>query len=340
MSQEARLSVLMSVRNGEPYLANAIDSVLGQTEGRFRFLIVNDGSTDNSAAMLDRFARQDRRIRIYHRENQGLVASLNFLLEQADTPLIARMDADDISLPERFARQMAFLDVNPDISVLGTNNHELDEQGRFRVNRHCYPETHDDICTALLSCNPISHPTTMMRRDAMLAMNGYRAQFRHCEDYDLWLRLSQHYRLANLPDRLLLYRRSPGQVTERHNFASSLGSAYALLAARERLAGRPDPFAGMTALPPIDALDGLTGQPGMGQAMRTEIIDRVKYSRSALADPALKLMVEHLHSGGEPLDLWRTAGRMVKLGLAGQATRLALALLRHAHPPSLRAGPV
>jgi glycosyltransferase involved in cell wall biosynthesis len=107
------ISVAMSVYNNAAFLDQAVESILGQSLSDFEFLIVDDGSNDGSSAILDGYAARDSRIRIIRQENRGLIASLNRLLSEARAPLIARMDGDDISLPERFERQVAFLDVNP-----------------------------------------------------------------------------------------------------------------------------------------------------------------------------------------------------------------------------------
>ena len=117
----------MSVYNGERFLAPAIESILGQTFGDFEFLILDDGSTDATPRIVAGYAALDPRIRPIIRENRGLVASLNQLLEEARAPIVARMDADDISRPERFAKQAAFLDAHPDYGVIGCWTEDIDE---------------------------------------------------------------------------------------------------------------------------------------------------------------------------------------------------------------------
>jgi glycosyltransferase involved in cell wall biosynthesis len=120
------ISVAMSVYNGERFLAEAIESVLGQTFADLEFLIVDDGSTDGSRAMIEAYAAKDARIRPILRENRGLIASLNQMLDEARAPLVARMDADDVCLPERLAQQVAFLDAHPDYGVLGCWTVDID----------------------------------------------------------------------------------------------------------------------------------------------------------------------------------------------------------------------
>lgn len=322
------ISVLMSVYNGERYVAEAIQSILGQTETRFEFLMVNDGSSDASASIMDRYAAQDNRIRVIHQSNRGLVASLNLLLDEAQAPLVARMDADDVSRPERFARQLAYMTANPSIAVLGTNTDELDADGTFFPCSDYHPALSADIRERLMVASTMCHPSVMMRRDMIRALGGYRAAFRHCEDYDLWLRVIEQHDMENMPDRLLLYRRSPDQVSEKHILVQAIGAACARFAAHQRIAGLPDPFEGMTALPSLDTIDDLSGIPGMGARMRLEVIDSVKYSPEALNEGGFNLMKAHLRDGGTKKGFWKTAARMVKFGMIPQAVALTFDLVR------------
>lgn len=323
------ITVLMSVYNAERYLAEAIQSILTQTEGRFEFLIVNDGSHDASGSILDRYAAQDSRIRVIHQENRGLIASLNLLLEEARAPLVARMDSDDVSRPERFAAQLAFMTANPHVAVLGTNTDELDADGAFFPCSDYHPEHASDIRARLLVASTMCHPSVMMRRDAILALGGYRAAFRHCEDYDLWLRVSEKYDMHNLPDRLFLYRRSPDQVSERHILVQAIGASCARFAAHERREGRPDPFEGANSLPALDSLDSVLGTTGLGARLRLEVIDSIKYSREAMTGGGLDLMKAHLREGGSKTGFWKTAARMVKFGMLPQALTLSFDLVRY-----------
>lgn len=138
----------MSVYNGERFLADAIRSILAQSFGDFEFLILDDGSTDSSRSIIAGFAASDSRIRPIIRENRGLIASLNQLLEEARAPLIARMDADDISHPERFSRQISFLAGHPDHGVLGTWNQDMaaSAQARAGLSTASVPHLHDRHC--------------------------------------------------------------------------------------------------------------------------------------------------------------------------------------------------
>lgn len=323
---EPRVSVAMSVYNNAPYLAEAIGSILGQTFGDFEFLIVNDGSRDGSGEIIDRYAAKDPRIRAIHQPNRGLVASLNRLIEEARAPLIARMDGDDISLPERFERQIAFLDANPDYGVVGTSTHDIGEDGTLSPNTDFHPLNHDEFVAALDGGPLLCHPSVMMRRDPVRALGGYRAAFVHCEDYDLWLRLANRTKLCSLPDRLFHYRRSPTQVSNAFSMQQQVGAAVACLAWREREAGRPDPTEGIEKLPPIDELDRLFDREGVGREVRSRVAPKLVYCENALRSDGLDLLLRHVREGGDRSGLWRTAGRLVKLGAPARAARLAATL--------------
>ncbi len=329
----------MSVHDDAATVGAAIQSILGQTFGDFEFLIVNDGSTDGSGAIIDTFAAADPRIRAIHQPNRGLIASLNRLVAEARGALIARMDGDDISLPERFAAQVAFLDAHPDHGVLGTNTNEIDEADRVTLCTDLHPLDHKAVQAALRRGSPVAHSSVMMRTAVVRAAGGYRAAYRHCEDYDLWLRLSERTRIANLAERMLLYRRSGGQVSVRHVVEQQTGAAIARQAHHERLAGRPDPTDGLERLPPLADLDALFGRAGVAQQVRGELAQTMVYSREALRGGGFDLLIDHVEAGGARGVLWRTVARLISFGELGRAARLAAALLGPRRP-AVRSGVV
>ncbi len=322
-----RISVAMSVYNNAPYLAHAIESILGQTCADFEFLIVDDGSTDGSGDIINRFAAGDSRIKPIHQANAGLIFSLNRMIAEARGALIARMDGDDIALPERFARQIAFLDANPDIGVLGTGCTVIEEDGKPSSYRFENVVSTEDILEDMKNGPPLCHPSVMMRRDVVRAVGGYHRAYRHCEDYDLWLRLSEHVKMANLADRLLLYRHSATQVSTRHAYVQKIGAAIAWQAHVEREAGRPDPTEALDALPPMAELDTLFGRKGVFRAVREKVALGIVYSPTALRGEGFGLMLDHIRDGGATDGLWRTVMRLVTLGEPARALRLARALL-------------
>ena len=206
------VSVLMPVFNGERFLAEAIDSILGQTFADFELVIVDDGSTDASPAILADYASRDSRIRVLRQANAGIVAALNRGLPECRAPLVARMDADDVSEAPRLAVQIEYLRDHPDVTVVGTAVRLIAESGRpGPVLR--WPVAPDAVRKALQRGNCLAHPTTVMRKDTVIAAGGYREQLRHAEDYDLWSRLAIRHRLANIPQPLLRYRIHGSQVS-------------------------------------------------------------------------------------------------------------------------------
>jgi Glycosyl transferase family 2 len=233
MAEPPRVSVVMPVHNGGRHLEPAIDSILGQTFADLEFVIIDDGSTDGTAEVLGRYRAADPRLLVYPQEKAGLVASLNRGCGHARATYIARMDADDIAFPDRLARQVEFLDRQPEVAVVGSAVVRIDESGR-EIKRNVCPTSHAEIVEALREYTCFTHPTVMLRRAAFEAVGGYRPAYGPAEDYDLWLRLSERYELANLPDPLLYYRVYPGQVSVRQLDQQVLSVVGARAAARQR----------------------------------------------------------------------------------------------------------
>jgi glycosyltransferase involved in cell wall biosynthesis len=204
-----RISVIMPVYNAEPHLRAAIESVLGQTFGDFELLIFDDGSTDGSRAAIESY--DDPRIRFFHhKENVGYVRHLNRGLELARGEYIFRMDADDIALPRRFERQLAFLDRHPEVGLCGAWVRYIG-QGRGWKKP---PATHEAIRVELLEGTAIVHPSAAMRRSTLLAHDlRYLESYLYTEDYEMWLKIARVARLANVPEILLLYRQHERNVS-------------------------------------------------------------------------------------------------------------------------------
>lgn len=207
------ISVVMAVYNERPYLEAAVQSILDQTFTDFEFIIVNDGSTDGTKEALERFADQDDRIRLLHQENRGLIVSLNRGLSAARGSLIARMDGDDISHPERFERQVEFLRTHPKIGGVGTRVDYIDRDGQVTGGKWPSSIDPDVITWNLLFGACLCHPTVMVRRTLLNELRGYAEWARFAEDYELWTRAVQRSQLANLPDTFLRRRRHEGSVT-------------------------------------------------------------------------------------------------------------------------------
>lgn len=236
----------MPVYNGERFLAEAIESILGQTFGAFEFVIIDDGSTDASPTILADYASRDPRIRVVTQANAGIVAALNRGLAECRAPLVARMDADDVSEPDRLAAQTKVLRGDSDLVLLGTAIRLVAESGRpGPVVRG--PACHDAIAETLQRGNCIAHPTVIMRRDAVMTAGGYREELRHAEDYDLWSRLAPRHRLANLPHPFLRYRIHESQASwESAEIQAIRTIATRLLAAERRTHGQDSVERGLT----------------------------------------------------------------------------------------------
>ena len=204
-----KISVVMSVYNAEKYLSEAIGSILSQTLGDFEFILVDDASTDGSPALLERYAALDGRIVLLKNpENIGLTKSLNRGLAVARGEYIARMDADDISVPERFAKQAAFLDAHPDYSFVSCIGRYIDENGNPEQLR-LFPETNEEIYAMMPKVDAVMHPGVMFRRDDIAKIGNYCEDFRVVQDYDLWFRgMAAGYRFYNIQEPLLLFRRN------------------------------------------------------------------------------------------------------------------------------------
>jgi hypothetical protein len=234
------LTVVMTVYNGGPHLAPALESIMTQSIRDFEVLVVNDGSTDQSATILDEYARRDARIRVIHQRNTGVVGALNTACAIVETPYIARLDADDISLSDRLERQTEFLRRNPHVALFGGAADFINEAGEvlFRVD---VPTNNNDIKTQLLERNVFVHSAVVVRREALLAVGGYRRPFPSAEDYDLWLRISERYAVANLSEVVVRYRLHPKQASTARLEGQVLATMGARLSARLRRAGKPDP---------------------------------------------------------------------------------------------------
>ena len=227
-----KCSVLLPVYNGAAFLPLAIESILKQDDPDFEFLLIDDCSTDDSAKIIRHYAASDERIRaIFHRENAGLAATLNEGLTEARSGLIVRMDQDDLALPKRIGAQIGFMRQRPEIAVAGSFVYHM---GRRPADDHLMrlPAGHEEIVRTLARENCIYHPSVIMRREPILSLGGYRAEFRNSEDYDLWLRVAKVYRLANLPEPLLRYRFSVTGMTLGRKWQQALYTRMAMIANR------------------------------------------------------------------------------------------------------------
>ena len=239
MHDTTTVSVLLPVYNASRYLAAAVESILGQTYHNFELLMLDDGSTDDSLAQLRRYEARDSRVRVVSRPNTGIVGALNDLVALATSEWMFRMDADDIARPHRFERQLAYLKMNPECVALGSRAQFIDPEGLPIFE---YVDCFDHAAiekTLLLPDIGILHPTAVMNRSAVLAAGGYRPDYPHVEDLDLFLRLGEQGQLANVPEVLLDYRVHVGSVTHSHTVAQHIAG---LRVVRDACARRGIPF--------------------------------------------------------------------------------------------------
>jgi glycosyltransferase involved in cell wall biosynthesis len=227
------VSVVLPVWNGERFLAEAIDSVIRQTFVSYELLVVDDGSTDTTRAIALEHAGRDARIIVIDRDHEGIAHALNAGIEAARGCYVARMDADDVALPSRLQKQIAFLDAHPQCVAVGSDLEMMDEEGEG-LGAGRFPTRHSAIADALMSgSGSLAHPTVVMRRDAVRAVGGYRHDSFPSEDVDLWMRLSEIGELANIPEQLLRHRRHKGSVSlrerrlQRRRFAAIVDAARA-----------------------------------------------------------------------------------------------------------------
>jgi len=278
------VSVLMPVYNAEAYLAEAVESILRQTFADFEFLVIDDGSTDRSGAILEGYAAGERRVRLTRRPNTGYTVALNELLGLASGELVARMDADDVALPHRLERQVDYLRAHTDVVCVGTAVHLIDSAGRYLRDGHPGMDHEAIQQRALAGDCPLNHPSVMMRRAAVQAVGGYHPEFEPAEDLDLWLRLGEVGRLASLPEVLMLYRQHVRSFSERHQRLQLERSAAAVADACRRR-GIPQREVAVSAWRPTDRRSRMQSYLGYGRRglERGDYEMALHYGRQAVA---------------------------------------------------------
>jgi glycosyltransferase involved in cell wall biosynthesis len=206
-----KITVLMPAYNVEKYIGKAIESVLDQTFMDFELVIVNDGSTDGTVAIINSFS--DPRIILINQENKGVAIALNTGLTVSQAAYVARFDADDICDVQRLEKQYNFLRANPDYILVGSDADYILENDDFLFHFKCIAHTHDEIMDKLYFYCPFVHPTVMFKKASVVEAGGYPTGAHNFEDYMLWTAISKAGKLYNLPEPLIKYRLNPTSVT-------------------------------------------------------------------------------------------------------------------------------
>ncbi|HMA72098.1 MAG TPA: glycosyltransferase [Xanthobacteraceae bacterium] len=314
------ISVIMPVRNGAEWLAEAVVSVRAQDFSDFEFLIVDDGSDDSTAAMLFGCAADDDRICLLHQAAQGIVAALNNGIAAARAPYVARLDADDLAKPDRLAKQFAFMEAHPEVGLLGTFAERIDAAGNV-VGRLAPPTGGARLARVLGRTNPFIHSSVMMRTALVRRLGGYRAAFRAAEDYDLWLRMAEAGGIANLADYLTQYRRHDSNLSRREAIRQSFSVRLAQRSAAGRRSSTSDPAGVLTAPPHWWAKEAETSffaeDVGLYRLLDSDRLQGAQYIRAVsgrlgslnhverrLAQVRLKALLREIGSPIGPRHLW------------------------------------
>jgi hypothetical protein len=285
----------MPVHDEAPYLAEALDSLFVQTYEDFEVICIDDGSTDGTASLLEAYQRRDSRLVVCHQPSSGIVHALNRGCCLARGRYIARMDGDDVALPDRLERQVAFLDQHPEVAVLGGAAILVSADGTPFSTASC-PSHDSEIKAVLARSNPFTHATVTMRTAALDAVGFYRAAAIHAEDYDLWLRMAERFQLAGLAQPVLCYRVHQGQATSRQLREQALASLAVRIAAASRRAQGHDPLAdgaarGEDARAVLDTL-GVDEQTITSELLDTYIAHAYTLARSGARATARAVWME------------------------------------------------
>ena len=241
------ISVLLPVHNGQKYLLEAINSILNQTERDFEFIIINDGSTDLTGSLLQEIEKKEKRITIINgKEKQGLTIALNIGIAHAKGKYIARMDADDMALPERFSKQLEFLENNPEFVIVGCCTLLIDPEG-LPICLFSQKTSHKEIDADHMAGKggAICHPASMIRKNALEKIGGYRQTMKNAEDLDLFLRLAEIGQIGNLPEILFKWRMHFHSVGHTYRESQRKSAKKAVLAAFSRRGLQPTTLPGL-----------------------------------------------------------------------------------------------
>ncbi len=231
-----KVAVVMTVHNGFPYLPEAMGSIFNQSYSDYEFIVVNDGSSDETASYLD--SLDDPRLQVVHQPRGGQNRAAHRAILAATAQYVARMDCDDVADSGRLAKQVAFLDANPEVGLLGSQITRRGETGSGLQSR--FPTKHDAIVADLIhNRHSMCNPATMFRRQLYLDTGGY-WEHNIAEDWDMFLRIGERSKLANLDEALLSYRFHTTSINGRRTIEAQLFNEYAACLSKRRIAGQPE----------------------------------------------------------------------------------------------------
>ncbi len=243
------VSIAMAVCNVDRFLAEAIESILGQSLQDFELIIVDFGSTDNSLDISARYAAKDARVKLHRAENCSLPEARNKASLLGQGEFIAAADADDIHLPDRLRLGVEFLRRHPKVGLVGAAVEFIDAGGK-PLHTVSHPAGNSEIQSALLTQCVLFHPTVLIRREAFVSAGGYRPVFNVVYDYDLWLRIAEHFQIANIERVAVKYRIHSHQDSLRQLRQRTLCKLAAQASARRRRLGQADPLNSATEITP------------------------------------------------------------------------------------------
>ncbi len=316
------ISVLLSCYNGARWLDEAINSVLSQTFGDFEFIIVDDGSTDNSPEIIKRFAEQDARIVVIAKSNSGLADSLNVGIRQARGEWIARLDADDICEPARLEKQLAKARQNTGLVFIGSDLLEIDENGNA-IKTHRYPDRHALLVRNLYTARKFPpHSSALFRTDAVRSIGGYRLRIRRAQDQDLWLRLLDVGDFTAMDEPLVRIRKHSDQIShEESGRRQIIDSRVAITSYWLRRNGLSDPVdADEEVFESFRAwVENRLDQERLFECF--DYIARIKANRAGMCTSPTALLAATRHIIGEPGFLLR----LLRVRLFGESISRRLA---------------
>jgi hypothetical protein len=320
-----RVSVLMPVYNGEPFVGAAVDSILSQTFADFEFIIINDGSTDGTAAILQGYAARDRRLRLVSLPaNAGYTRALNLSLGLARGDYLARQDADDKSLPDRLSTEAAWLDAHPEVGLVGILPDLIDHQGASLGREQRFGLSNDVLQQQLLQDCCFCHGSIMIRRRVLEAVGPYDPALEPAEDYDLWLRLAEVAELANIDAPLYQFRQHPGSVSRQRQAQQIQRAGLALERAAFRRHGAQPPLSALTAAATYDLRAAIIAHLASDLALAQASLSRARALWPAIldqAEPLVRLLDDQ--AGGRTIAASLAISRAVFEGLLPASPRLA-----------------